>query len=168
MTTPPTIDPAPRLHPAGSPRAALWGRLLLAHVLSYPLLFVAAASALSLAIIRYQQALLEAGQIHEATSGLQRWLGHELGLSPGDAARFEIVMKPVGLALGILLVVIHLSALPWAFASAREVRSRGMPEGEAAARRLRRARRWWLVASLGPTSLLVLGGLGGWIWSLTR
>jgi hypothetical protein len=154
--------------PRASPRAACWGRLLVAHLLSYPLLFAVAMAAISLAIIRYEQALLDAGAAPEAASGLQRWLVREVGLSLGDAARFEIILAPVGLALAVLFVVLHLIAVPWALAAAREVRSRGTPEAEVAHRRLRRAQRWWLGASLGLTALLVLCGLAGWVWIFTR
>ena len=151
-----------------SPRAAFWGRLLVAHLLCYPLLFTVAMAAISLAIIRYEQALLEAGTASGAASGVQRWLMREVGLSLADAARFEIILKPVGGALALLFVVLHVVSVPWALAAAREARARGTPEAELAQRRLRRAQRWWLGSSLGLTALLVLGGLAGWVWILTR
>jgi len=159
--------PAAALRP-DSPRAALWSRLLLAHLLSYPLLFVAALASMSLAIVGLEDALLGVGAAREPASGLQRWLMHQLGLSLGDATRFEIIVKPVALGLCLLLLVTHLGAIPWALCAAREVRARGTAEAQAALRRLARARRWWLAASLGPTALLVLAGIAGWAWIFTR
>jgi hypothetical protein len=151
-----------------SARGAFWGRLLIAHLLCYPLLFALSLALISLTIIRYEQALLEAGAGSGAGSGLQRWLVREVGLSLADAARFEIILKPLGLALALLFVVLHLISVPWALAAAREARARGTSEAELAQRRLRRAQRWWLGSSLGLTGLLVLGGLAGWVWILTR
>jgi hypothetical protein len=144
------------------------GRLLIAHLLCYPLLFTVSLAAISLIIIRCEQALLEAGAASGAESGLQRWLVREVGLSLGDAARCEIILAPLGLALALLFVVLHLISVPWALAAAREARARGTPEAELAQLRLRRAQRWWLGSSLGLTALLVLGGLAGWVWIFTR
>jgi hypothetical protein len=146
----------------------LWSRLLLAHLLSYPLLFVAAMASLSLAIIRSEHALLAVDDAAVPVSALQRWLVQELGLSLGDAARVGIILRPAGLALGVLLLVTHLGAIPWALCAAREVRSRDTSEAQSAGRRLARARRWWLGSSLGLTALLVLAGIAGWIWIFAR
>jgi hypothetical protein len=151
-----------------APRAALWGRLLVAHLLCYPLLFAVALASMSLAIIRYHDRLLAVTAADGAASAFQRWLARELGLALADAARFEIVVRPVGVALGVVFVLVHLGSVPWALAAAREVRSRGTPDAEVARARLRRARRWWLGSSLGLAALLVLVGLGGWVWIFTR
>ena len=139
-------------------RAALVSRLFVAHMVCYPMIFVAAAAAMSLSIISQGEALLQAAAITSPSTAVQRWLMAEVGVDVVEAASFEIIMRPV---LGVLLaifVIAHLASVPWALAARRAAFTNDW--GGAT---VRRARLRWAVASLGTTGLVVVAGLVGWL-----
>jgi hypothetical protein len=137
--------------------AAFWGRLGAAHFACYPLLFVAAALGMSLTIVTQGDALTAVqGQLEPATR-VQAWLIERVGLGVPEAASFEIIMRPLCYALGAIFVLGHAAALPWALAARRHVL------GTADAAAVGRARRLWLIGSIGPTALVTLAGTVGWL-----
>ena len=137
-------------------RTALVGRLLSAHFLCYPLMFVGAAAGMSLAIVTQKEALYRDGLTQVPQSAFQHWLIERVSLGVGDAAVFERVITPVGWGLAVIFVLAHLAAVPWGLAARRQALGQAGPEI------VRRARNLWILASLGPTGLLVVAGLVGW------
>lgn len=149
-----------------TPRAAFWGRLLLAHVLAYPLAFVTATAVTSLAVVGYGSRLDEVAP--DPHGRIESWLVRTVALRPEDAARVTLMLRPIaGASLGVALGA-HLGAIPWARAAGRAARARGSEERARRERDVRRAHRIWLSTLVGLTALaLVAGGLG-WIWIFTR
>lgn len=138
-------------------RHALIGRIAMAHFLCYPILFVAAASAMSLAIIWQKDAILLAAQTTLPRTGVQRWLIEEVALGPGDAAAFEVIMRPLTSVLGAIFVLAHATSVPWGLAARRAALGRGTQAAVA------RARNLWIVSTLGVAGVVVCGGLVGWV-----
>lgn len=138
-------------------RHALIGRIAMAHFICYPILFVAAAAGMSLAIILQKDAILLAAQTTLPRTTAQRWLVQEVALGPGDAAAFEVIMRPLGAVLAVIFVLAHLTSVPWGLAARRVALGRGTPAA------LRRARNLWIVVTLGVTAVVVCGGVVGWV-----
>ena len=132
------------------------------------MLFVVAMATTSLAVIYAADRLLASSGLAPHATGLQAWLVRNVRMSPEDAARFELVLKPMSVGLGLVLLVTHLGAVPWARAAARAAARRGATDEAACRAELRRGQRLWLWSSLGTTAALVIAGLGGWLWILTR
>ena len=143
-------------------RAALVSRLFAAHVVSYPLMFVAAAAGMSLSIIANDEALLQVVATMAPTTGIQRWLMAEVGLGMVEAASFEIIMRPVVVVMLAVFVISHAASVPWALAARRAALADDWGGAE-----IRRARLRWVVLSLGATVLVVLAGAVGWVIILT-
>jgi hypothetical protein len=135
---------------------AVWGRLALAHLLTYPLLLWVAMATMSLSIVARRAALLAAEGQTEPEGAVQRWLVGRVGLGAAEAASFELIMAPVLVGLAAMAVVTHLAAVPWALAAGRHAR------GLADEASVRRAFRGWLLVSLVPAGVAVLAGLVGW------
>lgn len=136
--------------------------LLVGHFASYPLMFLAAASTMSLSIV-WRGAALEAAQAVTAPrTGVERWLVAQVGLAPAEAATFVMVMEPVLGVLALIFVVSHLAAIPWARAAARAAAD------PAARLTARRAATRFVATAAGVTGLLVAAGIGGWIYIFAR
>jgi hypothetical protein len=150
-------DDRARGHARRRGEAALWGRLAAAHFACYPLLFVAAALGMSLAIVTQGDALAAVQDQLEPASSLQRWLMVRVGLAAPEAASFEIIMRPLTYALAAIFVLGHAGALPWALAARRVAIGTGDEQGVA------RGRRLWLFVALGSTGVVALVGLVGWL-----
>jgi hypothetical protein len=146
----------PDAHARRIARSAFIGRLTGAHFLCYPLMFVGAAAGMSLAIVFQAGALMAAELTAEPETAFQRWLVGEVSLGPAEAAAFEVIMKPVAVALAVIFVLAHVAAVPWALAARRKAL------GEADAAAVRKARNTWIVASLGTTGVVVIAGIVGW------
>ncbi len=117
---------------------------------------------MSLSIVWQEDALVAAGQTTLAKSAFQRWVIEEIGMGTGDAAAFELVMTPLAVALAVLFVVGHVTAIPWALAARRQALGVGDPSAS------RRARKLWLIATLGATGIVVASGFVGWVTILLR
>ncbi len=152
------VVPSRSAQAASLGRAALVSRLFAAHMVSYPLMFVAAAAGMSLSIIASGEALLEAAGTGAPTSAVQRWLIAEVGLGVVEAASFEIIMRPLVVVLLVIVVISHGASVPWALAARRAALADDWGGVE-----VRRARLVWVVASLGVTALVVLAGAVGWV-----
>lgn len=137
-------------------RAAL-APLLIAHALAYPLGMLAALACIPLAIFARKRALLDAGPKDE-THPLLRDVARDLSLTAVEAAQVQLVLEVVLGAALVVMVLVHVAALPWAVAE-----TRGASTPVAA-----RARRVF-VYSLGllVVGLLVLGA-ASWIWLLAE
>jgi len=156
---PPSQDEAapPDARAAGQARAALVSRLFVAHMVCYPMMFLAAAAGMSLSIIVNDEALLAAATTTEPTSGVQRWLINEVALDVVEAASFEIIMRPVVAVLLGVFVVAHVASVPWALAARRAALVDDWGSAD-----VKRARLRWAVVSFGSTALVVVAGLVGW------
>jgi hypothetical protein len=145
---------------------AFFERLLVAHFLAYPMVFAVAVATISLAVIGYRAELLDVAVNSKGASSFQRWLLDHLELTPVDATRFEIVMGPVAVSSAAVFALAHFGAIPWALAARRQSRTDERAAVERA--KVRRGFRIWLVASLGPTALILLVGALGWLWILVK
>jgi hypothetical protein len=139
-------------------RAAFIGRLLAGHFACYPMMFAASMAAMSLSIIAQRAALFDVQHQLVATSNFQRWLVDRVGLVVSEAASFEIIFRPVTLALVLILVVTHVAAVPWALAARK-----AELEPEKGKPALEKATRHFLIASAATTGLVVVPGIAGWI-----
>lgn len=137
-------------------QTALVGRLVAAHLLGYPLLFVGAAAGMSLAIVGQKSTLLAAGLATEPANAAQRWLMQSVGLTAADAAVFDVVMRPTGAVLLVVFLLVHVTAVPWALAARRHALGQAEPDVVV------RERRRWIIASLGATGIVVVAGMVGW------
>jgi hypothetical protein len=109
-----------------------------------------------------RDALLNPGRLG-AKSKLVADAARDLKLSPLEAAQVEIVL---GWSLWVCLAVfllLHLAALPWAFAAADAVRRPDRGDG-----RLRRGFRMFAGVTASTVVLVALAGTAGWIWVMTR
>jgi hypothetical protein len=130
----------------GKPATALVGRLAFAHLLAYPLAFVAALAAIAPVIVLRGDALLAAPT--EPEGAFERWLVSSVQVAPAEASSVALVLVPSGVVGLVVFVLAHVAALPWALARA---------EG------LARARRIWLWTSLAPVGAIVLAGAAAWL-----
>ena len=123
-----------------SPSLALWLRLGAAHFAAYPIAFAAAMAGVPLAMLVYGDAVLHA---------------------PSEQAAQRIIVEVCLSFAGVVYVVVHVVAVPWACGAA--ALARRAPDGPD---RARRGRTTFLVAVLGMTAACVVGGLIGWVWLL--
>jgi hypothetical protein len=130
--------------------------LLIAHALAYPLGLLAALASMPPAIVGRRRALLEASP-HDATHPLIRDVARDLSLTAVEAAQVQLVLEVVLAAALVVLVLVHVAALPWAVAQTR---------GERGARAIERGRRAF-VYGLGALVVgLLLLAAAGWSWLL--
>ena len=135
------------------------GRLALAHMVAYPLIYVASAAAMPLAIMWREPQLLAVMGQQQPHGAIQQWLVTQLHISAEEAASFEVLMEPIVWLVLLLLVVTHVAAIPWAWA-AKNAREQPLPSLQ---RREQHARKMWLRASLVPTLVVVVVGALGWL-----
>ncbi len=129
---------------------------MIAHALAYPLGVLAALASMPPAIIVRKRALLAAGP-EDATHPLIRDVARDLSLTAVEAAQVQLVLEVVLGAALVVLVLVHVAAVPWALAETRG------DSGSAASRRGRRV----FVYSLGALVIgLVLLAAAGWSWLL--
>ena len=137
-------------------------------MLAYPMLFVVAMATTSLAVIYAADQLLAPVRTAGQATGLEGWLVRNVHLPAVDAARFVLVLKPMSVGLGLVFLVTHLAAVPWARAAARAAARRGAADEATRRAELHRGYRLWLWSSLATAAALVVAGLGGWLWIFTR
>ena len=143
-------------------KAALVTRLVIGHFASYPMMLLSAMSTMSLAIIGRSDAIAAIESLAAPRSVVERWLVAEIALSPAEAAAFALVMEPIVYGLAALFALSHLASVPWALAARRAA----LDEDEKP--REKRAARLFVALTAGPTGLVVLAGLVGWIVIFSR
>ncbi|HMJ12104.1 MAG TPA: hypothetical protein VK524_11855 [Polyangiaceae bacterium] len=140
-------------------RAAL-GPLLIAHALAYPATLLSALACMPLVIAIRTRALMAAGP-DGAVHPMLRDVARDLSLTQVEAAQVQLVLE---VALGVALLVfllVHLAALPWAWAETRAPAS-----GPAEDRDRDRGRRSFAYAFAMLLGALLVLGAGSWLWLL--
>ena len=129
---------------------------MIAHALAYPLGLLAALASMPPALVVRKRALLEAGP-KDPTHPLIRDVARDLSLTAVEAAQVQLVLEVVLGAALVVLVLVHVAALPWAAAETR---------GDSGSPAIIRGRRAF-VYSLGVLVVgLVLLAAAGWLWLL--
>jgi hypothetical protein len=144
-----------------TPLKAFSGRFFLAHMLAYPLGFAAAVAAMPIAMVVKKKELMSPGRFG-AKSEMLAGIARDLNLTPLEAAQIEIVLMFTMWVSIVVLVVIHVVALPWSIAAARAVNDPALVETS-----LKRGYRLFAGVTGGTFVLLGLIGTGAWIWVLT-
>ena len=142
-----------------SPGRAALGRLTLAHFIAYPIGFLAAIGSMPIGMVIRERALLTASG--GATYGIIQDVARDMKLNATEAAQVQILLEfCLGVSL-VVLLIIHLAAIPWAIGAARSARN---PDDPGPAKRGLRA---FAAIAVGTTAILLLSSLAGWIWVFT-
>jgi hypothetical protein len=130
--------------------------LLIAHALAYPVALLSALACMPLAIIVRRRALLDASP-RDPTHPIIRDVARDLSLTAVEGAQVQLVLEVVLGAALLVLVLVHLAALPWAAAETR---------ASAGGLDTARGRRVFVYcfALLGAGMLLL--GAASWLWLL--
>jgi hypothetical protein len=132
---------------------------MLAHLIAYPIGFIAAIASMPIGIIARKDALLSASDAG-ASSGIVADVARQMKLDGAEALQLELLLEFVMyVTLGVLLLV-HLAALPWAIGAARA--AKGAPDLA-----LKRGYRLFVVLTAATLVIIALTGTGGWIWLFT-
>lgn len=149
----------PGMPEARQPRGrAVWlGPIVIAHFVAYPVAFFSAVAAMPYAMLLRKRALLAAGN-EGASIGLIRDAARGLSLTRVEAAQLQVVLVFSLSASLVVLLLVHLAALPWAVA-----RARARDDAPATLR----ARRSFMISIAVLVSSVGAAGLAGWIWLAT-
>lgn len=143
-----------------SPRNAFLGRMLVVHLVAYPVAFVAAVAEMPIAIWYRKTELLEARPTG-ASVGVVRDAARGLSLTPTEAAQLQLVLVFILWSSVLMLLLVHLAGLPWAVGAARAAR-----DPELSGRAAKGFRIFGLSCATIGGVVLVLG-VAGWIWLFT-
>jgi hypothetical protein len=130
--------------------------LLIAHALAYPLALLSALACMPLAIIARRRALLDANP-RDTTHPIISDVARDLSLTAVEAAQVQLVLEVVLSAALLVLVLVHLAALPWAAAET---------QASTAARETARGRRVFVYSFALLVAGMLLLGAASWFWLL--
>jgi hypothetical protein len=142
-----------------TPARAAIGRLALGHFIAYPIGFLAAIGAMPIGMVVRERALIEAQG--GATTGVVKDVARDMNLNPTEAAQVQVLLEFSLVAALLVLLVIHLAAIPWAVGAARTAKN---PEDPGPVKRGLRA---FVIITLVTTALTALTTLAAWVWLLT-
>jgi hypothetical protein len=151
------VQPASARAPRSRRFQAALAPFILAHFLAYPVALVTALAAIPLGLVLRKQALLDAGN-QGASSALVRDVARDLVLTRTEAAELQLMLEFILGASLVVLLLVHLAAVPWMRAAAA---SSDLP---AAATSLARARRSFGLCLALLLGVVVVIGAGGWLW----
>ena len=161
-------EPAPEA--AKSPPQSAWkkftSRLFIAHMVAYPVGFLAAVACMPMSLLARGDELLNASATG-ATNKLVRESIKNLGLDPTEAAQVQIVMEFVFIVAGGLWILVHFWGVPWARAAAKSVEAHNAGDLAGAKETERRGLKWFAWSTAATVAVTGLVGLGGWIWLFT-
>ena len=167
-----TDSSAPKPLPARRrPWAEFSGRFMVGHMLAYPVGMGAAMAFMPLAMLLREDALNRAGQdasdiVRRGAETAERILGTPI--SPDELGMLQIIMEFVGAVAIALMLVLHITVIPWSIAAARVARTfrDGGDPAPVLLREKKAARMFW--ASFATTvGVIAVVGAGAWIWLFT-
>lgn len=129
-------------------------RYMVAHIMAWPMGFIASAMAMPYAFMIKGDEILGAGATG-AQSEIFQEIAREQGLDATMAAAMEITTIFMLWAGAAVMVVPHVVGLPWAITQARSGLDKAVKQ--------RSTRRFWIANGL-TMALVLLAGLGGYAW----